>query len=503
MDQVISGLKLTKNETLFFLLTLSLSLAAKGMVIFNITYSVDDYANISHPLTVSTSISNGRFGWALIDYICGKLGVIPPLVNTFYSLLFVLSLIYTSVLILRIWKADGFGLLPSVIMLSFITNHPYMTELFTFRLNGIYNAISLLCAFLGLYLCTRTWKSMVCSSIMICFAISIYQITLNYILVVLLFSAILEAYRGARDPNFNGWMDVLGKVEYLPRLFAIAFGTFVYLLVNKTVQYVFAVAPSNRTQFIMLSDLTERFIQIKDILTQVFFRQEPVLPFSAKLLLLCLMVVSLAITFARFKQKSRVVTNLYGLAWVLIMLVIATVCIVGVAVPIKEWWPTPRVLSATCYWGAGITALTYLAGNRIISGGVTMLGSVIIFSFIGINNHIFTDQVRLNSRDQHKANRMISRIENDVKFNQVHRIAINGGNWGYPLPVETIQKDLNVSALFPSWGKVQVLREVSGYDFGSPTNEDQKQAEVYCNGAHPWPHPDSVKIDGELAIVCQ
>jgi hypothetical protein len=61
---------------------------------------------------------------------------------------------------------------------------------------------------------------------------------------------------------------------------------------------------------------------------------------------------------------------------------------------------------------------------------------------------------------------------------------------------------MNISALSVPFAKVPLLTEVSGYDFKWATEDKATRGEIYCATKQPWPHSESVTIDGDLAIIC-
>jgi hypothetical protein len=105
-------------------------------------------------------------------------------------------------------------------------------------------------------------------------------------------------------------------------------------------------------------------------------------------------------------------------------------------------------------------------------------------------------------RDFHKANRIIYKLENHPEFSRVQRVTIIGGDWNFPSAIDTAIGDMNISAFSKSWSKLNILKELSGYNFAQATENEQEKAEAYCSGAPKWPAPESLIIDGALCIIC-
>jgi hypothetical protein len=131
-----------------------------------------------------------------------------------------------------------------------------------------------------------------------------------------------------------------------------------------------------------------------------------------------------------------------------------------------------------------------------------VLSGFIVLSFIGTNNHIFLDQLRVNLRDRTKANRIISRLEALPDFTPVSGVIVSGGQWGYYSPVRTVQGDMNISALYAEWSKLSLLNEVSGYNLQPAPPAVVEKAKGYCLTAPKWPSPQAVVRLDSFAVVC-
>lgn len=99
------------------------------------------------------------------------------------------------------------------------------------------------------------------------------------------------------------------------------------------------------------------------------------------------------------------------------------------------------------------------------------------------------------------ANRIISRLEMRPNFDDVQFIYISGGIWNYPAQLRTPQGDVNVSAFYAK-SKVALLSEVSGYKFKKAEDSYLGVGEAYCSSKQPWPHEESITINGQVAIIC-
>jgi hypothetical protein len=321
--------------------------------------------------------------------------------------------------------------------------------------------------------------------------------------LTLCLALVLEVSRQLMNCNSVNWSQIIDSTKLRPRLITICSGLVLYVYLSKTIQYIFHVEPSSRFHFISLHDILPRLIELKNVLIRMFILPEPILPISLKIILAIIGILTLFICGWNILSKSPNKSKIINLSIVLFLLLIAALSIIGVALAVKVWYPAPRVLSAISFFWAGIIALAYLNTGKKIRLIVVTLSSIVIFGFIGINNHILTDQLRVNMRDFHKASRIIARMENNSDFKKIQRIAIIGENcWNYPSPIDTAQEDMNISAFSKPWSKVSILNELSGYNFAEATSDEQKKAEEYCRGTPKWPEPESLIINGYICIVC-
>lgn len=499
------SLKFSKNEVIIFIGALFVTISAKGIALFTLTYSIDDYFNILSPSIHSNNVmayvSQGRFGQALLSKLVFFLGSSAPLTNTFYVFLFMISLIWVGLIVCRIWKLSD-DLIAAYLVVLFVVIHPYQAELFTFKCVPIYGAIAFFLAYIGFYFTELKLKHFLWTNCCIIFALSIYQVVLNYIFITLCLAIVFEMSRQYNSNKSIKWQQVREATTLWPRLITICFSVIFYLIINKIIQNVLHIAPEIRSQLINFNDLSHRVREIGGVLIRIFIMTEHIFPFSLKIMLIVIGFLAILFSGERILIQGSDKSKIRNYLLILTLLLLSVVGIIGVILPSKGWWPVSRVLSAVSLFWAGIVALAYLNSDRKFKPIIFTISAVVLFGFIGINNHIFTGQLRLNIRDINKANRIINRLESHPDFSKVRRVTVSAGTWGYPLPISTLQGDMNMSAFYPSWSKVNILKEVSGYDFIDATPSDNEKAEQYCKEAPKWPHPDSVIIDNDLGIVC-
>ena len=185
------------------------------------------------------------------------------------------------------------------------------------------------------------------------------------------------------------------------------------------------------------------------------------------------------------RSPNRAMTSVLCLSS-LATLVAAGVWSLGVVLVRVEYWPIPRTMAHVgILWAACLVLAAGAATGRWVRGGLAVLATTILFSFVAVNQAILDDQLRLNVRDLAKANRMIAHMEGLPGFESVRRIAFVGLQWRYPEGVmPTHWADLNLSAFGAPWSQVPLLREASGYDLRWATDPGEKAAaKEYCSTA--------------------
>lgn len=491
-----------------FATALVLTLAAKGAALFPLFYSIDAYIEIQSPSYHADNymqrLSQGRFGHALLNEALTALGISSPLTNTLYSLLCMIAFIWVGLIVCRLWQVSN-DLPLSLLVTAFIALHPYQAELFTFVSTPVYTSGALIFAFSALYFSRGTASRVVWTALCFTLALSLYQTTLNYVAVTLAFAVLLELARDRRPSGDGGrWRHVAEQTGLWPRLATLSLGLAIYLVANKAMQHIFDVTPVTRARFISWSEVPLRLDQAQDAVVRMLFLREPVLPASVKVVLsfIGLMALCLAVRSC-WSPERRLWTRLSIASLLLLLVSAAAACVIGVTLLTQSWWPMPRILSALSFFQAGLVALALSLSGPKLRIVLTTMASIAVFAFIGINNRIFTDQLRVNLRDLSKANRIVAALESHPSFAQIQRVAVVGGDYAYRSPIDTMQGDLNISAFYAAWSKVPILNEVSGYSFGVARPDEQALATQHCAQTPKWPAAGSITVAGSLAIVCQ
>jgi hypothetical protein len=346
--------------------------------------------------------------------------------------------------------------------------HPYQAEVFTVRTTPLFLAIPLALSFIALLTCMRSKGHWLLSlAAMVC-ALGMYQVALNYIAMALLFSVVFHvAAGGERSPRF--WRTLASQIG------VVGTGIAISMLLALAASRISGVPMEGRGALIGYREIGPRFQIAATQLKTMFIAAEPVLPEATKWLLLALLGITMAYVIAAERKLAprRAMVFALGIAGGV------PLCI-GAVLALKDWWPVPRVLAQTgIFWG-GMFALVCQfarpAGRRFLFAGL----SVVLFSFIGLNELILADQLRVNMHDIQKANRIVARIEALPDFDHIDGVVISGGFWAYPSAARTIQGEMNASALYVPWSKVPLLNEATGYQFLIAPPDVTSKATTYC-----------------------
>jgi hypothetical protein len=462
-----------------------LSLVARWHALLPL-YSADDYRILyDQGVSLPQFISQGRLPAFALQAALAGLGVTLPQGGVLGSLLLMVALAATGIAVCRLWGVgDRFAECAVAVLL--IVLHPYQAEVFTFRVTPLFLAIPLLLSFAALLTCMRSRRHWLLALAAIVCSLGIYQVVLNYIAMALLFSVVFHL--AAVDDRSRRFWRTLGSQVALVGAGIVASGALTW-----AASRISGIPLERRGGFIGFRDIGPRSQQVWAQLKVMFFGSEAVLPVATKLLLLALLAVMMVYVIASERKAAPARARAFALA----MVGGVPLC-VGAVLVLQSWWPALRVLAQTgMFWGgmfALVCRLARPAGRRVLFAGLF----VILFSFIGLNDVIFNDQLRLNMHDIQKANRIVARIEALPGFEQIQGVVISGGFWAYASPIRTIQG----SALYVPWSKVPLLNEATGYRFLVAPPDVTEKANGYCKDSSKWPAAQSVIKMDSFAVVC-
>jgi hypothetical protein len=495
--------RLSKSEQIVALLALAASLAARGLALLP-AYAIDDYVYLlsdhrRHSFEIA--LMQGRPGAAFLRELLRELDALPPASGLLGGIALTLTLVWVGIQVCRMWGIDRFQTLSCLVVL-FICLHPYQAEVFTFRVAVLTLAVALGSAFYGINTCFHSRRAGITSVVAVTAALLTYQVVLNYLVMALFFSLVFFVARrnGIGEPEAADPMWL--RRVFRSQLITLSSAMVCSALVTFAIPPLFHVPLVERTELLNLSELGTRAVLAIERLFVMFALGEPVMPVATKWLLVVTPLAGLLVAALNSPAGAwRKLCRRLGIPFILAS-VGGLPASLGIVLVLREWWPVPRVSPQVSLFWAGVFALAFLAATPLSRRLMLVLSSFILISFIGVNNHIFQDQLRVNLRDIAQANRIISRLEAMPDFPRIAGAVVIGGRWYYHSPLKTALGDMNISALSAEYSKIGLLNEVSGYNLQPAPRTVTEKARAYCSTAPRWPSPQAVTVLDLFAVVC-
>lgn len=500
-------LKLTKEERIVFIISILGFILARGITFFTLGYAVDDYIFTLFTPNIGTVLYQGRWGSGLFFEFFNYLGIQGVFSPTLLMFIAAIGFVLLGIIICRIWKINNNITLSSLVVL-FITLFPYQAEIFTFKMTLTFFIFSLFFGFTSVYLSKFKLKEFSLATILFVFAISMYQLVINYVFVAIITSLVIETLRSYKSDSYkydnNFWFDVIRRINLGPQLLTLISGTSVYFLMNKLLLSFLHISIADRGNFINLHNISNRLYQFKISVETVFFQNEPILPLGSKILLLVLLFfVCVGLIRLYYLRRKNTINSFKVIMAVLILLAVSILGVWGVSLLLAVWWPVPRIIASLGVFWAGILVVGYTLFDESVKKIFFIISTILIFSFIGINNHVYIDQLRINMKDIQMANRIIVRLQMLPNFTKIKTIAFVGTRWGYGTQIKTLQGDMNISAFGAEWSRLNLINEVGGFDFSAASNNEVNIAKDLCGNESISPNSDFfVGVTGTLGVIC-
>lgn len=507
---VFGKLKITKNEIITFVVSFLVVLIAKGNAVFNIGYATDDYTFALNGDTDFTFfLSQGRFGSVILFVLLRLLGIHSFNSYILSGILTMISLIFAGIIVSRIWSVNNLFL--KIIVVLIIGLHPYSVETFTFKVSLFSVYFVYFFTFFSLYLLRKDRRYFTLGVLLFIFVLSCYQIAINYVLPVILMSFVLFLIRNSEKRIMEN-IKKITKEDFFYQFVGISIAITTYLIINKLILFIFKIPLSSRGSFIDFLDIPNRFTQIIKLFFNIFLKDES---FFFPLMTKIIIIITILITFlyliyyyfykinSNKDYKGKQVNYFIYLLTVIFLIFLVMVSSILTNLILKDWWPVPRVISSISIFLAGISVIVFTFSNSlIIKRVISVFLVIILFSFVGINNNILTDQLRVNKRDMLKANRLFTRLEIHPDFYKVKKLAvIGGGSFGYTSQIGTVKGDMNISAYGQSWSRSNVIFESTGYYFNSVSPDEMIKVEKYLLTQNIPTETNYVDITDDIGII--
>jgi hypothetical protein len=477
-------------------------------------YSVDDYWTAGsgpYPGLLYDVLSKGRYGHWVFLKLAMALQVEPNAAQVLYVLASVACYSVFGLAVVRFWGVSRAGWLP-VAAAAIIANHPYTCEIFTFRIGLPLAAMVLFLLAITLFLCSRRRSAgsplprleLLVSALLVATALSLYPIALHFAGMIVLLALALELGRSLRSTGTAPEAGSAGRPQpWVLLLAATLLGTGLYALVGLALKSVLRLDASYFA-LIPFAEAGHRLLRAAIDVARTFVGSNVLIPPLVRALFALVLAAALATLAARALRRAPRWRALSTLAAIGGLLGLALFWMLGIFLILTGYWLSPRNMAqAGILWAGGLILAAEALSSRGARTAITVAAFVILLSFLGVNQEILSDQLRLNRQDMLQASRIVGRLESLGQIEKVRRVAFVGSELSHPSRPRTMAGSMNVSAFSAVWSQVPVLEEASGYDWEWSTDPAEKAAaRAFCAAAPRWPAPGSVAIEGEIAIVC-
>lgn len=498
----IFGYKLDPQDIRLFWLIFAAMIFAKGAMLMR-GFAIDDYrfATVSDLSHLNIFWSQGRYIQGALIWILESLGTNS---SDLYFPFGILVLILYPIFIITVFrfigvdKSRGGALIGAIIV-----SHPYLTEIFTFRMALPAQSVALffsIIAIEAIQVNYRKWTNVALSLLAMLAMLLTYQSFLNQIAVTLVFTYLYMLLSiPAKTNHIEGSKSNYRKIITLGSIIVAA--TLLFLVLLKISRW-FGIKTEVRTGLIPSDLWLTRANQLYSALIKIYWENEPIFPHPLKLLTAFLLIISLFIFIIRILSIAGIKNKILA---ILALVALAPLSI-GATLLANEWWPVPRVIAhVSMILGLSLIITQANLPDRVkdrYNKLIAIPQLALFFGFVLISNQVFTDQFRINTWDRATANRIVARLEAMPGFERVKYISIQGGSWGYHNQIRTMQGDMNISAFFPWYSQAALVSEATGYMFKPALKERLKFGEKYCEQTDSWPALSSIIIHEDLAVVC-
>ena len=256
-----------RSISTLFLVALAFCLISKGASLFDFGYSADTYTTFGRTSTNNSGqiLSQGRPGFIALLWVMDILGLNGSYSNTIAVLFGFVAISAMSIALIRP-LIDKHGPDPAVFIgVALAVSHPYLSEIFTYREALFPFAAAVLLGLIGYYLVDSSAWRFLGGTLLIVLSLSIYQIILNYLVLITAFSVLFSislAHKG------NWPKEKLAVTSR--RMLAIVLACVLYLALYKLLTYTYGIESDPRAQFISMRDVPGRALTVLKTLWDVY-----------------------------------------------------------------------------------------------------------------------------------------------------------------------------------------------------------------------------------------
>lgn len=466
------------------LATLLLVLFARMAFLFGGGLSLDDLKYFSGVPPKELLLSQGRFGWMLLDRCLFYFGVAGPYWYVHASVLGCFALAWSGLVFARVALREGIGSssATTVVVAVLFCVHPFQAEILTFREAFPFYSCAVLLGALGLRrlldgIGARSWLF---GAILVLAGLSVNQLVLNLVAVALVFRCINTLVQ--RGAVFDAALMRAGG--------GISVAVVCFLVAMSFLVSHYGVSVEGRAQVLDMANLGPRGLQVMTLASELLHFQFFVpAPWLSLLVFVLVLAGLLRCLFAASSTRAAVMM----LGWIFLLPIAA----IGVVAAGAVFWPAPRTLVGFSL----VTSVLIATALRGMPAAGRWAGVAIIAfvygCFVVIGDAVALDQARVNRRDQLVA----ALIDDRVGGLGIDRVAFVG-EWRHGVNVRTRIGDMSLSAFAVDWSREAALTEYTGRRWKVISSADRSDWRTRCVALQPWPSNDSVFIDSGIAVIC-
>jgi hypothetical protein len=489
-----------KEWRTLFVTCLLLNLLAYSGLIVNSTYAVDDYGHIF------SAVDHTAHGRWLAGFIFNTL-LQKSLMPTLAPIIAIVCYILTGIGLCKLWSTPKKTSMLVVLLWSL---HPYLLEIYHFRIATVNCALAYLIAVNALLLVSRSKWRIALAVLLFYLALSVYQTVVGFVIAVIMIQVLLKSDRS----NFS-----VESVRDCAKLFLryvlmLGLSVVVYSVLTRLIFMICDVKVNARIQGGFISDIEQLKAKLSVIAIVLFVRLGPIkefiLPFAGKLAVFLIHLLALLGIFCRKPFRMH---NIYALVWVCLIPLGA----ISFLLPLDGNFISWRTWTGIVVFFVGMFALTQQMKSQLIRRAGMLLGTFLVVSFILSNNTVLYKQHLVNQRDEFMANRIITKIQSLDDYQPGMELAIVGcvsqksfskdGKSKYEIITEyakhcsTRKFDLAKSAFETDWSKYAIFLDYLQVDFRRPSKETWDDLNKWAVGRKAWPDPESVFIKDDVAVI--
>lgn len=475
---------------------------AFGFEITNPTLGVDDYGHLGIGFEWQPFwVSRGMWGALGLQFLLPG-GWITP----FIALVLSISLQCVSALVICwLLKLRDLGYGQRFVVCALFTTFPYFATQMAFSYLQIGYTVSTFLCVAALLMATTTslWR-LLSGVVLIGFAISIYQGAISVVVTGVVLTSLFTWL-----PNHCATSKTEPIKSFVRWLLVVTLGGALYIIMHKAILY-YTGLPAGEGYYAVTMDLAfwNRWPLISNEIAYLFLGADGLIPHSTQWIFLLMMVF--VITRLWWQHPAPRLYRAIAIAGYLVCLLLAPFTVMF----LHEGGLAPRsTLGIGMLWLATWAAALKISGTTTNKFHVT-IGLCVIFVFIFQNNRMFYAQYLVEKADSIAAARMMERITQLDAENQTqpiqgvvvlgsyshHKLASTQRYCGSVLGYSQFEWDMEkmhikMRNLTRSLG-ISQYRWVDADVLGTTADAQQLVA-----NRQPWPHPDSVFLQGDYAVL--